>query len=161
MWKAFNELREMGWLDSSVMPRMISVQSTGCSPIVNAYQSGAKHATPVQNAQTIARGIRVPAAVGDFMILDAIRQSGGSAVAVDEMAIKPWMLRATATEGICICPETAACFAAVEQCLDDGTISADDNIVVFNTGASQKYSEAIACKLPLLDSKRPIDWSTI
>ena len=161
MWKAFNELREMGWLDSSVMPRMISVQSTGCSPIVNAYQSGAKHATPVQNAQTIARGIRVPAAVGDFMILDAIKQSGGSAVAVDEMSITPWMLRATATEGISICPETGACFAAVEQCLDDATISADDNIVVFNTGASQKYSEAIACNLPLLDSKRPIDWSTI
>ena len=161
MWKAFNELREMGWLDSSVMPRMICVQSTGCSPIVNAYLSGAKHATPVQNAQTIARGIRVPAAVGDFMILDAIKQSGGSAVAVDEMSITPWMLRATATEGISICPETGACFAAVEQCLDDGTISADDNIVVFNTGASQKYSEAIACNLPLLDSKRPIDWSTI
>jgi threonine synthase len=77
------------------------------------------------------------------------------------MSITPWMLRATATEGISICPETGACFAAVEQCLDDGTISADDNIVVFNTGASQKYSEAIACNLPLLDSKRPIDWSTI
>ncbi len=161
MWKAFNELREMGWLESSVMPRMICVQSTGCSPIVNAYQRGEKHATPVQNAQTIARGIRVPAAVGDFMILDAIRQSGGAAVAVDETSITPWMLRASATEGICICPETGACFAAVEQCLDDGTIGPDDNIVVFNTGASQKYSEAIACDLPLLDSKRPIDWSTI
>jgi len=161
MWKAFNELREMGWLDSSVMPRMISVQSTGCSPIVNAYRNGEKHAIPVENAQTIARGIRVPAAVGDFMILDAIQQSGGSAVAVDETSITPWMLRATATEGICICPETGACFAAVEQCLEDGTISADDNIVVFNTGASQKYSEAIACDLPLLDTNQPIDWTTI
>ena len=159
MWKAFNELRQMGWLDSSVMPRMISVQSTGCSPIVNAFRSDEKHATPVQNAQTIARGIRVPGAVGDFMILDAIRQSGGAAVAVDEASITPWMLRATATEGISICPETGACFAAVEQCLADGTISADENIVVFNTGASQKYAEAIACNLPLLDTQQPIDWS--
>jgi threonine synthase len=159
MWKAFNELRQMGWLDSPVMPRMISVQSTGCSPIVNAFRADEKHATPVQNAQTIARGIRVPGAVGDFMILDAIRQSGGAAVAVDEASITPWMLRATATEGISICPETGACFAAVEQCLADGTISADENIVVFNTGASQKYAEAIACNLPLLDTQQPIDWS--
>jgi len=161
MWKAFNELREMGWLDSSVMPRMIAVQSDGCSPIVNAYRSGTKHATPIQNAQTIAGGIRVPAAVGDFMILDAIRESGGTAVAVEEQSIITWMLRATATEGISICPETGACFAAVEQCVDDGTISPDDKIVVFNTGASQKYSEAIARELPLLDINLPIDWSTI
>lgn len=161
MWKAFNELREMGWLDSSVMPRMIAVQSDGCSPIVNAYRSGTKHATPIQNAQTIAGGIRVPGAVGDFMILDAIRESGGTAVAVEEQSIITWMLRATATEGISICPETGACFAAVEQCVDDGTISPDDKIVVFNTGASQKYSEAIARDLPLLDINLPIDWSTI
>jgi threonine synthase len=161
MWKAFNELREMGWLDSSVMPRMIAVQSDGCSPIVNAYRSGTKHATPIQNAQTIAGGIRVPGAVGDFMILDAIRESGGTAVAVEEQSIITWMLRATATEGISICPETGACFAAVEQCVDNGTISPDDKIVVFNTGASQKYSEAIARDLPLLDINLPIDWSTI
>jgi threonine synthase len=161
MWKAFNELREMGWLDSSVMPRMIAVQSDGCSPIVNAYRSGTKHATPIQNAQTIAGGIRVPGAVGDFMILDAIRESCGTAVAVEEQSIITWMLRATATEGISICPETGACFAAVEQCVDDGTISPDDKIVVFNTGASQKYSEAIAQDLPLLDVNLPIDWSTI
>ena len=161
MWKAFNELREMCWLDSSVMPRMIAVQSDGCSPIVNAYRSGTKHATPIQNAQTIAGGIRVPGAVGDFMILDAIRESGGTAVAVEEQSIITWMLRATATEGISICPETGACFAAVEQCLDNGTISPDDKIVVFNTGASQKYSEAIARDLPLLDINLPIDWSTI
>lgn len=161
MWKAFNELREMGWLDSSVMPRMIAVQSDGCSPIVNAYRSGTKHATPIQNAQTIAGGIRVPGAVGDFMILDAIRESGGTAVAVEEQSIITWMLRATATEGISICPETGACFAAVEQCVDDGTISPDDKIVVFNTGASQKYCEAIARDLPLLDINLPIDWSTI
>ena len=161
MWKAFQELRELGWLDSSTMPRMIAVQSDGCSPIVNAYHSGAKHATPIQNAQTIAGGIRVPGAVGDFMILDAIRESGGTAVAVEEQSITSWMLRATATEGISICPETGACFAAVEQCLDDATISTDDKVVVFNTGASQKYSEAIARELPLLDINQPMDWSTI
>jgi len=161
MWKAFNELREMGWLDSSTMPRMIAVQSDGCSPIVNAYRNDEKHATPIQNAQTIASGIRVPGAVGDFMILDAIRESGGTAVAVEEQSITSWMLRATATEGISICPETGACFAAVEQCLDDATISADDKIVVFNTGASQKYPNAIARDLPLLDINQPIDWSTI
>jgi len=143
------------------MPRMIAVQSDGCSPIVNAYRNDEKHATPIQNAQTIASGIRVPGAVGDFMILDAIRESGGTAVAVEEQSITSWMLRATATEGISICPETGACFAAVEQCLDDATISADDKIVVFNTGASQKYPNAIARDLPLLDINQPIDWSTI
>ena len=161
MWKAFNELREMGWLDSAVMPRMIAVQSDGCSPIVNAFRLGEKHATPIQNAQTIAGGIRVPGAVGDFMILDAITESGGTAVAVAEQSITTWMSRATATEGISICPETGACFAAVQQCLDDATISPDDNIVVFNTGASQKYSEAIARDLPLLDINEPVDWSII
>jgi threonine synthase len=140
---------------------MIAVQSDGCSPIVNAYQNGEKHATPIQNAQTIAGGIRVPGAVGDFMILDAIRDSGGTAVAVHEQLISSWMLRATTTEGISICPEAGACFAAVEQCLDDATISADDKVVVFNTGASQKYSEAIARELPLLDINQPMDWSTI
>jgi len=161
MWKAFNELRQLGWLESSIMPRMIAVQSDGCAPIVNAQHNGEKHATPIQNAETIARGIRVPGAVGDFMILEAIRESGGTAVAVDEQSITSWMLRATATEGISICPETGACFAAVEQCLDDATISAEDKIVVFNTGASQKYSETIACDLPLLDIDQSIDWSTI
>ena len=161
MWKAFNELREMGWLDSAVMPRMIAVQSDGCSPIVNAFRLGEKHATPIQNAQTIAGGIRVPGAVGDFMILDAITESGGTAVAVAEQSITTWMSQATATEGISICPETGACFAAVQQCLDDATISPDDKIVVFNTGASQKYSEAIASDLPLLDINEPVDWSII
>lgn len=161
MWKAFNELREMGWLDSAVMPRMIAVQSDGCSPIVNAFRLGEKHATPIQNAQTIAGGIRVPGAVGDFMILDAITESGGTAVAVAEQSITTWMSQATATEGISFCPETGACFAAVQQCLDDATISPDDNIVVFNTGASQKYSEAIASDLPLLDINEPVDWSII
>lgn len=161
MWKAFNELREMGWLDSAVMPRMIAVQSDGCSPIVNAFRLGEKHATPIQNAQTIAGGIRVPGAVGDFMILDAITESGGTAVAVAEQSITTWMSQATATEGISFCPETGACFAAVQQCLDDATISPDDKIVVFNTGASQKYSEAIASDLPLLDINEPVDWSII
>ena len=161
MWKAFNELRAMGWLDTPVMPRMIAVQSTGCSPIVNAFHSEDKHATPIENAQTIARGIRVPGAVGDFMILDAIRQSEGVAVAVEEEAIGPWMLRATQAEGISVCPETGACFAAVEQCLADGTITADESIVVYNTGASQKYSEAIAQELPLLDIEKTIDWTAL
>src|SRR5438128_8965583 len=110
MWKAFAELTTLGWLESEKLPRMVSVQSDGCAPIVRAFESGQRFAEPFANAHTIASGLRVPAAVGDFMMLDAIRASGGCASAGREDHIVAWMRRVIGLEGISICPETAVCF---------------------------------------------------
>lgn len=163
MWKAFAELKAIGWLDPSVtrLPRMISVQSKGCAPIATAYANGTRHAEPFPNAATIASGIRVPVAVGDFMILDAVRESGGTAIAIDEETIRPWMGRVTAAEGIAICPETAACFEALERLQETGAIQSHERVVVFNTGAAQKYMEAMVAEVPDIDISQPIDWDAI
>ena len=161
MWKAFQELAELGWLDSQKMPRMYSVQSSGCAPIVQAFENDEKHATPFPNAHSVARGIRVPAAVGDFMILDAVRESGGAAVEVEEERIGEWMRLGMSREGISVCPEAGACIGAVEKCLENGTISEGERVVVFNTGAAQKYSEALSCDIPSVDKDAPIDWSAL
>jgi threonine synthase len=163
MWKAFQELTALGWLrgegDSPPkLPRMVSVQSTGCAPIATAFAAGSRFAEPFANAATIASGIRVPAAVGDFMILDAVRQSQGTALAVEESRIREWMRMAAASEGIAVCPETAACIGALEQLTQSGWIRPDERVVVFNTGAAQKYVEALACELPRLDIRQPVDW---
>ncbi len=161
MWKAFAELAALGWLASDKRPRMVAVQSDGCAPIVRAFERGDKHAEPFANAHTIASGIRVPAAVGDFMILDAVRESGGTAVAVEEGRIRDWMQLAISSEGIAVCPEAAACVGALEQLLASGSIRPDERVVLFNTGAAQKYPEAIASELPRLDIGKPIDWDRI
>lgn len=163
MWKAFQELTALGWLLSKdgkapKLPRMVSVQSTGCAPISTAFAAGSRFAEPFANAATIASGIRVPAAVGDFMILDAVRQSQGTALSVDEARIREWMRLVASSEGIAICPETAACIGALEQLTESKWIGPDEKVVVFNTGAAQKYVEAIACELPRLDIKQPLDW---
>jgi threonine synthase len=161
MWKAFQELEALGWLKSSKKPRMISCQSDGCAPIAVAFQQGERFAKKFENAVTIASGIRVPAAVGDFMILDAVRESGGVALATAEGDIPKWMCVATSSEGIALCPETAVCLGALEGLLREGKIRRDERIVIFNTGAAQKYPEAIQENLPILDITKPIDWSSI
>lgn len=162
MWKAFQELQALGWLDASVrLPRMISVQSQGCAPIANAFRDGRRHAEPFANAATIASGIRVPVAVGDFMILDAVRESGGTAIAIDEATILPWMARAASAEGIAICPETAACCEALQRLIADGKIQPTEHVVVFNTGAAQKYVEAMHADVPRIDIRQPLDWTLI
>ncbi|MBC8116833.1 MAG: threonine synthase, partial [Candidatus Saccharimonas sp.] len=158
MWKAFQELKSLGWIASPKFPRMVSVQSTGCAPIVKAFESGSRFAEPFANAATIASGIRVPAAVGDFMILDAVKESGGLALQVEEARIREWMQLVTASEGIAICPETAACIGALERLTHDGWIRPDEEVVVFNTGAAQKYVEVMRCDLPKIDIAQPIDW---
>ena len=164
MWKAFQELSQLGWLKEEgegtkpKFPRMVSVQSTGCAPIARAFESGSRFAEPFANAVTIASGIRVPAAVGDFMILDAVKESGGVALQVEEARIREWMHLVAASEGIAICPETAACIGALERLTRDGWIKPHERVVVFNTGAAQKYVEAMKCDLPKLDITRPIDW---
>jgi threonine synthase len=160
MWKGFQELQELGWLASNSMPRLVSCQSDGCAPIVRAFQEGRRFAEPVADPHTIASGLRVPAAVGDFMILDAIRASGGRAVAGREGRILEWMGRVARTEGIAICPETAVCFDCLEQLLAEGWIRPDERVVVFNTGAAQKYPEIVPLELPRIDKDRPpIDYS--
>jgi threonine synthase len=161
MWKAFNELEALGWLKSSKKPKMISCQSDGCAPIATAFAKGERFASKFDNPATIASGIRVPAAIGDFMILDAVRQSGGIALATPEADIPKWMRLAAAKEGIALCPETSVCLGALEVLLKRGVIKTDDQIVIFNTGASQKYPEAIKEKLSLIDIRQPLDWSAI
>ncbi len=158
MWKAFQELKTMGWLESEVMPRMVAVQAEGCCPIVTAYEAGERFATLHENAHTMASGIRVPAAVGDFMILDALRESHGCAIAVPEAEIDPWMRTSMAMEGIAICPETAACIAALAELTTRGWVGPQERIVVFNTGAAQKYVEALDVPLPRVSLSEPIDW---
>jgi len=159
MWKAFAELRSLGWLESQTMPRMVSVQSDGCAPIARAFDAGERFATPWAEAATCASGLRVPAAVGDFMILDAVRASGGCAIAVPEDRIREAMARAVRLEGVSVCPEAAACVLAVERLLADGRIRRNDRVVIFNTGAATKYVEAVPLDLPVLDDPADVDFA--
>ena len=161
MWKAFDELARLGWLADDRRPRMVAVQSTGCAPIVRAFEAGERFAEPFANAATIASGIRVPAAVGDFMILDAVRASGGLALAVAEDRIRDWMRLAVRLEGISICPESAACIGALEHLASTGWLKPTDRILIFNTGAAQKYPEAMAVELPRIDKDQAVDWEGI
>ncbi len=154
MWKAFQELKELGWLKSDKMPRLISCQAEGCAPIVRAFEKGERFAEVFPNALTIASGLRVPVAVGDFMMLDAIRASNGLAVAGKEGAIQAWMRRASAITGISICPETAVCFDVLERLIAEKKIRRDDEVLVFNTGAAQKYLEALPPDLPRIDKEK-------
>jgi threonine synthase len=154
MWKAFQELVELGWLNDAKMPRLITCQAEGCAPIVRAFAAGSRFAEPFPNARTSASGLRVPAAVGDFMMLDAIRASHGLAVAGREAAIGPWMCRAASAEGISICPETAICFDVLERLIDEKKIKKSDEVLVFNTGAAQKYLEALPVDLPRIDKEK-------
>ena len=183
MWKAFAELAELGWLraqetgdrrqetgksgssDSCIpspvsFPRLISCQAEGCAPIVTAFEKGERFAELFPNAKTVASGLRVPVAVGDFMMLDAIRASGGKAVAGSEAAIGPWMRRASSAEGISVCPETAVCFDVLQRLVAAGEVKPDETVIVFNTGAAPKYLEALPAELPTLDKDR-VDWDAI
>jgi threonine synthase len=160
MWKAFAELAELGWLRDAKMPRLVSVQAEGCAPIVRAYETGERFAELFPDARTVASGLRVPVAVGDFMMLDAVRASGGLAAAGREAAIGPWMRRASGAEGVAVCPETAVCFDVLERLVADGTVRADETVVVFNTGAAPKYLEALPAELPAID-KDAVDWAAI
>ncbi len=157
MWKAFAELQALGWLRSEKRPRMIAVQSDGCAPIPRAFAEGERFARPWENAATCASGLRVPAAVGDFMILDAVRESGGCAVAVAEDRIAEAMRRSTALEGISICPESAACVLAIERMVSDGRIAPHERVVLFNTGAATKYIETVPLTLPRIENPRDFD----
>jgi threonine synthase len=161
MWKAFTELRELGWLPGGRLPRLVSCQSDGCAPIVRAFEAGERFAAPFPDARTVASGLRVPAAVGDFMMLDAIRASGGCAVAGREGRIVEWMKRAARSEGVSLCPESAVCLDCLERLAEEGKISVDEEVVVFNTGAAQKYPEVVPLELPRVDKDRPVDYERL
>jgi threonine synthase len=161
MWKAFAELKELGWLKAERLPRLVSCQSDGCAPIVRAFESGQRFAEMFPNAHTIASGLRVPAAVGDFMMLDAIRASGGCALTGREERIVEWMRRCMSLEGISLCPEAAVCLDCLETLVGQGKIGRDEEVVVFNTGAAQKYPEAVPLNLPRIDKDRPIDYERL
>jgi len=138
MWKAFQELRALGWL-SGPLPRMIAVQASGCAPIVKAWQDGADHADLWPDARTVAAGIRVPVAVGDFLILNAVRESGGWAEAVDDDALIEARDRVAREAGVLLCPEGAATFAAWDKAVADGRLSRDAEAVLFNCATGLKY----------------------
>ncbi len=136
MWKGFAELEAIGWIGKK-RPRFISVQSTGCAPIVKAWEEGATEATPWRDAHTVASGLRVPQAIGDFLILEAIRKSNGAAIAVTDKAIREAMQLLPTTEGLLTCPEGAATVAALEQLMANGMIEPSERVVLFNTGGYQ------------------------
>jgi threonine synthase len=151
MWKAFQELRELGWLKNERLPRLYSCQSDSCAPIVRAFEAGERFAKRFEGAKTVASGLRVPAAVGDFLMLDGIRASGGKALTGREESISEWMIRASSAEGVSVCPETAICFDCLATLCKTGEIEANEEVVVFNTGAAQKYLEALPVRLPTID----------
>jgi threonine synthase len=158
MWKAFNELREIGWIEGD-LPRMVAVQSTGCAPIVRAYDNGERHAQLWENADTIASGIRVPAAIGDFLILDAIRESGGFAIAVPDSDIEAARTDVATHDGLLLCPEGAATFAAYRSALDRNLVSKDERVVLFNCGNGLKYPMPPVDQT--LDHTAPINWNAL
>lgn len=156
MWKAFNELKEIGWLTGK-LPRMVAVQATGCAPIVKAYEEGKEHAELWQNAHTVAAGIRVPVAVGDFLILRAVRESQGFATAVNDEQITAALNEASQKEGFLMCPEGAATYAAYKQELEAGRISPDESAVLFNCASGLKYELPPADQS--IDINQPVDYS--
>ncbi|MEX0890830.1 MAG: threonine synthase [Gemmatimonadota bacterium] len=138
MWKAFDEMEQLGWIGAA-RPRMISVQAEGCAPIVRAWEAGAADAEPWQNATTYAAGLRVPQAVGDFLILDAVRASGGAAVAVPDAAMAEWVLAIGADTGVFAAPEGGATAAALPALRERGLLQPDEETVLFITGSGLKY----------------------
>jgi threonine synthase len=138
MWKAFAEMTALGWLEDAKLPKMVAVQSEGCAPIVKAWKDGERHAPEWKDAKTAAMGLRVPKAIGDFLILDAVRESGGWGEAVPEREIFDVRARCAGETGMLLCPEGAACLAAHDRARADGRLAADETAVVFNCGIGLK-----------------------
>ncbi len=143
MWKAFEELERIGWVPEGTRPRLVSVQAEGCAPIVRAFEEGRDRAEPWSPAITVADGLRVPQAVGDFLILRALRKSGGTAVAVSDQAMVEGMRTLGTLEGISAAPEGAATLCALRELVTRKIISPDQSVVLFNTGGALKYLELL------------------
>jgi len=149
IYKAVLELQELGWIGEK-LPRMVAVQASGCAPIVRAFERGADHAEPWQDAATVAFGINVPSAIGDFLILDAVRSTRGCAVAVSDEAILAELAACARGEGVFFCPEGAATLAAVRQLRESGWLDGSEEVLVLNTGAGIKYPNTVTADPPLL-----------
>jgi threonine synthase len=144
MWKAFDEMERIGWLPASRRPKMVSVQAEHCAPIVRAFDQGTEKAQPWEGAATIADGLRVPRAIGDFLILRAVRESGGTAVAVPDATMVDGMLAIGRHEGVSAAPEGGAALAAIQRLVERGTIKRTESVVLFNTGGALKYLDVVA-----------------
>ncbi len=158
MWKAFDELEQLGWIGSE-RPKMFAVQASGCAPIVKAFEEGLEHAERWEDAATVAAGIRVPKAVGDFLILRAVRESGGQALAVGDPAILAAVEACAKKDGLLLCPEGGATLAAYTQALHAGLVDEEDDVVLFNCATGLKYPMPEAPQA--LDRTRPIDFDAL
>jgi threonine synthase len=143
MWKAFDEMEQMGWIGSR-RPKMVTVQASGCAPIVRAFAEGKRFADEFQNAHTTASGLRVPKAIGDFLIIDALRASGGNAVEVTDKELIDATKEIGSAEGIFCAPEGAACLPALRKLMKDGAVQPNESVVLFNTGSGVKYLESFS-----------------
>ncbi|MGI8881943.1 MAG: threonine synthase [Jatrophihabitans sp.] len=152
IYKALLEMQELGWIGAD-LPRLVAVQAEGCAPVVQAFESGAEETTAFPDAHTVAFGITVPKPLGDRLMLEAIRATGGTAIAVSDQALLDEQSLVARREGMFVCPEGAACFAAARQLRDGGWLAADDEVVVLNTGTGLKYPETVPVDLQTL----PVD----
>jgi threonine synthase len=147
MWKAFDEMEQLGWIGAQ-RPKMIAVQAEGCAPMVRAFERHEKRSEFWQNASTVAAGLRVPKPLGDFLILEAVEKSGGTAIAVSDSALIDAGIRLAEDEGIFISPEGAACLPALEKLIKSGLLKPEDEVVIYNTGSGLKYLDAYAVRFP-------------
>jgi threonine synthase len=154
IWKAFAEMEQMGWIGAR-RPRMIAVQAEGCAPIVRAFAAGQRHADPIEDAHTVASGLRVPVAIGDYLILEAIRESGGTAVTVTDEELQAGMAELAAQEGVFTAPEAAAVVAALPKLRETGALRREDRVLLLLTGAGMKYAELVNAMLPEVDPEHP------
>jgi len=155
IYKALLEMQQLGWV-TGPLPKLICVQAEGCAPIVRAFEQGAELSEPWADAETVAQGIRVPKAIGDFLVLEAVRATGGTAVAVPDEPIRSAMRTVARTEGLFICPEGAVTVVALPALLERGVIAPDDRVVLLNTGCGLKYPDTLAAHLPVLDVGDPM-----
>jgi threonine synthase len=153
MWKAFEELEQLGWVKPGKRPKMIAVQAAGCAPVTRAYDAGANASQMWQNAATFASGLRVPKPYGDYIMLDILRASGGLALSLSDDVLLASILDWAHNEGIFLSPEGAAVTAAYDQLLANGFLKPSDRVVLFNTGAGLKYTDVTAAAMNL---KRPV-----
>jgi threonine synthase len=144
MWKAFDEIERIGWVQNAKRPRMVSVQAENCAPIVRAFQQGTEKAQPWENASTVADGLRVPRAIGDFLILRAVRESFGTALAVSDRSMVGGMLAIGKHAGVSAAPEGGAALVAIQRLVEDGSIKPHESVVLFNTGGALKYLDVMA-----------------
>jgi threonine synthase len=158
MWKAFAELEAIGFIGGK-RPRMVAVQAAGCAPMVRAFENGTEHAPRWEDAHTIASGIRVPQAVGDFLILRAVRESKGFAIAVPDEKISAALSEVAREEGLLLCPEGAATYAAYKQSLADGRVTKNDRVMLFNCATGLKYPLPPVTRT--LDRHQPIDYAKL